>query len=216
MQHVTAEEIPTDDPLVAMAREQACRLLDGNSERARHSAGVAARAWTLSAAVSRTEVSVLVAAAWLHDIGYATALQDTGFHPLDGARYLRSTGWDPRICDLVAHHSGSRFVAAVNGQRAGLAEFTFSVDPVTDALTAADQSIGTYGIPLTPHERMRDMLQRHGPNSPNARAHPLRSDYVSAASRRVEQRLAKGLAGDIKAVIPVNQSRDRSPTSLVS
>lgn len=32
---------------------------------------------------------VLIAAAWLHDIGYAPAVTDTGFHPLDGARYLR-------------------------------------------------------------------------------------------------------------------------------
>jgi hypothetical protein len=32
-----------------------------------------------------------VAAAWLHDIGYAPAIAEsgTGFHPLDGARYLR-------------------------------------------------------------------------------------------------------------------------------
>ena len=34
----------------------------------------------------------LVAAAWLHDIGYAPELVETGFHPLDGARYLRREG----------------------------------------------------------------------------------------------------------------------------
>jgi hypothetical protein len=27
---------------------------------------------------------VLIAAAWLHDIGYAPGLPETGFHPLDG------------------------------------------------------------------------------------------------------------------------------------
>ena len=44
----------------------------------------------------------MTAAAWLHDIGYAPAVDDTGFHPLDGARYLRdveqATGcaaWSP-------------------------------------------------------------------------------------------------------------------------
>jgi hypothetical protein len=31
----------------------------------------------------------LVAAAWLHDIGYVPDLVETGFYPLDGARYLR-------------------------------------------------------------------------------------------------------------------------------
>ena len=33
-----------------------------------------------------------MAAAWLHDIGYAEELLDTGFHPLDGARFLASAG----------------------------------------------------------------------------------------------------------------------------
>ncbi len=36
----------------------------------------------------------LVAAAWLHDIGYAEALHETGFHPVDGAQYLHDHGWD--------------------------------------------------------------------------------------------------------------------------
>ena len=35
---------------------------------------------------------VLVAAPWLHDIGYAVEVTDTGFHPLDGACYLASPG----------------------------------------------------------------------------------------------------------------------------
>jgi len=34
----------------------------------------------------------LVCADWLHDIGYAPALVATGFHPLDGARFLESVG----------------------------------------------------------------------------------------------------------------------------
>ena len=34
----------------------------------------------------------LVTAAWLHDIGYAPGLAVTGFHPLDGARFLRRAG----------------------------------------------------------------------------------------------------------------------------
>src|SRR5580693_4887911 len=53
-----------------------------------HSRGVAARARTL-APILGPDASLLTAAAWLHDIGYAPALAETGFHPLDGARYLR-------------------------------------------------------------------------------------------------------------------------------
>jgi len=35
------------------------------------------------------DTDVVRAAAWLHDIGYAAGLVDTGCHPIDGARHLR-------------------------------------------------------------------------------------------------------------------------------
>lgn len=110
-----------------------------------------------------------MAAAWLRDIGYATGVRHSGFRPLDGACCLRALGW-PGRCDLVAHHSGSRYVAAVRGLGAELAEFTYTENPVADALTLPDQSIGAAGQAMTLEQRMSDMLTRHGPDSPNARA----------------------------------------------
>src|SRR5689334_25333175 len=53
-----------------------------------HSQGVAARARGL-APVLGADADLLMAAAWLHDIGYAPGLAVTGLHALDGARYLR-------------------------------------------------------------------------------------------------------------------------------
>ena len=175
--------------LVPAARGLAYRLLDGNRERIRHSAGVATRATFLTSAVDENEVNLLVAAAWLHDIGYSAQLKDTGFHPLDGARYLRSAGWDSKLCDLVAHHSGSRFVAAMRGISEELCEFTYQESAVSDALTVADQTIGPNGRRLSIDERMREMLERHGPDSPNARAHPQRELYFRGALQRVTRRL---------------------------
>ncbi len=180
---------------VSRARELACRVLADEPERLRHSAAVAARAAWLASAVPDADAHLLVAAAWVHDIGYATALQDTSFHPLDGAVFLRSAGWEPLLCDLVAHHSGSRFVAEMNGLAPALARFGFAEDPLSDALTIADQTIGLNGIPLSVEDRMRDMLERHGPDSPNARAHPRRRTYIRSASRRVTSRLEAVDAG---------------------
>jgi hypothetical protein len=60
---------------------------------------------------------------------------------------------------------------------------------VLDALTVADQTAGPDGRPMTVSERMADMLSRHGSASPNARAHPQRSPYLSAAATRVADRL---------------------------
>ena len=42
---------------------------------------------------------------------------------------------------------------------------------------------------MTVEARMSDMLRRHGPNSPNALAHPLRERYIRAAATRVAERL---------------------------
>jgi hypothetical protein len=49
---------------------------------------------------------VLLAAAYLHDLGYAPSLVRTGLHPLDGSRHLRARGHE-RLAGLVAYHSGA-------------------------------------------------------------------------------------------------------------
>jgi HD superfamily phosphodiesterase len=70
-----------------------------------HVQGVAARARSL-APILDDDADLLEAAAWLHDIGYSPDLADTGFHPLDGARYLRDVhAADPALCRLVGNHS---------------------------------------------------------------------------------------------------------------
>ena len=61
-----------------------------------HTQGVAAQARTLKPILGKN-TDLLVAAAWLHDIGYAPDLVDTGFHPLDGARFLSDLP-RPAIC----------------------------------------------------------------------------------------------------------------------
>ncbi|GAA0449180.1 metal-dependent phosphohydrolase, HD subdomain protein [Paractinoplanes deccanensis] len=177
-------------PLVADARDLAERLLTDLPERWQHTVGVAERAGQISATVPAGEADVLVAAAWLHDIGYAEALHDTGFHPIDGARHLRDLAWPLRIAGLVAHHSGAICVAHVRGLGAALAEFPQESTPVSDGLTYADQTVGPYGRSMDFEERMADMLRRHGPGSPNAAVHSRRAPMLRAAVQRVVSRLA--------------------------
>jgi putative nucleotidyltransferase with HDIG domain len=179
------------DPEVQAAQELAGRLLSGNPERLAHSAAVADRAEYLSAAVAPDRRSELVAAAWLHDIGYSEAVQQTTFHPVDGARYLRLNGWRIEVCNAVAHHSGSRFVAVVRRLESDLMDFAFTEDEVTDTLTVADQTVGPGGVPMIITVRMADMLRRHGPDSPNALAHARRGPYLLAAADRVAARLSR-------------------------
>ncbi|MFG1602751.1 HD domain-containing protein [Actinoplanes sp. NPDC049265] len=175
--------------LVHKARDVAQILLAGLPERWRHTIGVARRAEHAGATVDPAESEVLEAAAWLHDIGYAPELRDSGFHPLDGARHLAATGWSDRIAGLVGHHSAAFCVAEVRGLAAELARFPHEVSPVSDALTYADQTVGPNGRFMNFDQRLADMLERHGPHSPNAAAHTKRSPLLRAAVERVERRL---------------------------
>ena len=178
------------------ARELARELLGDLGNRWEHTRAVAAQAARAAAAVPPGQGPALRAAAWLHDIGYAAPLHDTGFHPLDGARFLQARGWDPLVVGLVAQHSGARFVAEVRGLRAQLDAFgdpAFVLGALPDALTYADQTISADGHVVDVQTRHADMLRRHGPDSPSVRCHALRGPVLRAAVARTEARLVQRL-----------------------
>jgi putative nucleotidyltransferase with HDIG domain len=173
------------DAARAVAREQLFDL----PTRWRHTAAVAARAAELSVTVAATERDLLIAAAWLHDIGYSPALHETGFHALDGALYLERHGWPQRVCSLVAHHSGAWFVARALGLQAALAGFTRELSAVSDALAYADQTVGPNGRRLPIRQRLAEAVARHGSGSAQAQVHGPRRAHLLAVAARVEQRL---------------------------
>ena len=171
------------------ARTLAGHLLADLPDRWRHTIGVAERAAELAVTVPEDAREVLLAAAWLHDIGYAPAVQDTGFHPLDGARYLDERGWPVRIASLVAHHSGAEFVARALGLAEALAGYPDERSAVTDALSYADQTTGPRGQRVPIRERLAETLARHGPDSVQSTVEHVRVPYLLAAAARVEGRL---------------------------
>ncbi|SHM90375.1 HD domain-containing protein [Cryptosporangium aurantiacum] len=180
--------LPACDFGLEHAEELARTLLPPPAERWFHTAGVAESALQLASTVPPEDRELLVAAAWLHDVGYAGELHDTGFHPLDGARYLDRMGWPLRLTSLVAHHSGARFVAETRGLAAEMARYPVEISPVSDALTYADQTVGPHGRSFTVEQRMAEMLGRHGPSSPQARAHRARAPYLLGVAGRVRAR----------------------------
>ncbi len=97
-------ERPLSEQLTHAARDLVGLVLEDNPQRLHHCGGVAASAQALAVTVPLSAADTLVASAWLHDIGYGSQLRDSGFHPLDGAVYLRREGWPAPVCDLVAHH----------------------------------------------------------------------------------------------------------------
>ena len=183
-----------EDALVTAARSLAEFLLGDVGSRWQHTRGVAARAAFAAEGLPDEDRPVLVAAAWLHDIGYARPLRHSGFHPLDGARYLQEHGWDPDVAGLVAHHSGAHLVAHLLGLDEQMRDFPASVyasGQIADALTYADQTTDPDGRPVDVEKRMSDMLRRHGPDSPNARCHIPRAALIRGAVRRTDERLRR-------------------------
>jgi hypothetical protein len=136
-----------------------------------HSQGVAARARRLAPVLGQ-DVGLVEAAAWLHDIGYAPELGGTGFHPLDGARYLRDVlHADPVLCSLVAHHSG----AAVEAEEYGLAwkltaEFLPPPALLLAALTYCDLTTSPDGERVSVTWRIAEIRARYGPEHPVTRS----------------------------------------------
>jgi HD superfamily phosphodiesterase len=112
--------------------------------------------------INEVERDVLLASAYLHDIGYAPALAVTGCHALDGGRHLRDLRYE-RLAGLVAYHSGSRFEAELRGLAEELAEFTDEDSALTRLLTYCDMTTGPRGESFTLDERLAEVEHRYGP-----------------------------------------------------
>lgn len=177
--------------VVSDARTEALRLLGRESERLVHVAGVALAAGFAARTVVDEDSELLIAAAWLHDVGYSEQLRGTGFHPLDGARHLRATGSPDRLCRLVANHTSASVEADARGLAQALAdEFPPESSPTADALTYADLTTGADGQPTTVEDRLADIYNRYPPGHVVHESIRRAEPELIATVRRVESRLA--------------------------
>lgn len=149
--------------LESWAAEHAEALLAPLGRRWTHTLAVAEQARQVAPALPVDDRAVLVAAAYLHDVGYAPGLALTGFHPLDGARHVRGLGQD-RLAGLVAHHSCARFEAEERDLLGTLTgEFPDEGSDVTAALAFSDMTTGPDGQRFTLEERLDEVASRYGP-----------------------------------------------------
>ena len=173
-------------------RIEEAELGDALPRRWAHSQGVAARAAEVGRILGK-DADLLVAAATLHDVGYAPRLAATGFHPLDGARFLRNQhGADERLVRLVANHSFALLEAEERGLRDELAaEFPLLDEPLlVDALVYCDMTTTPDGGRTTAEERVAEVVGRYGADSIVGRFIRQASPEIFAAVERVEAALA--------------------------
>jgi hypothetical protein len=182
-----------------------------------HTQGVASAARSV-APVLAGHADVLVAAAWLHDIGYAPGLHGTGFHPLDGARYLRDVEHaDPLLCRLVAHHSCAVIEAAERGLVADLLrEFQPAPADLADALIYSDMTTGPGGQPTPVEQRLAEIQSRYGPGHLVSRSISKATPHLIAAVQRVEERKSNfGRSGSQDPGRALPDTRDGMGAGLV-
>lgn len=158
--------------------------------RWRHVRSVARRARWVAGKLSLS--NDLVAGAWLHDIGYALKLAETGFHPLDGARFLKRLGINGQVVCLVAYHSCAQIEAEVRGLGAELASEFRPGDPLlTDVLLYCDMTTGPDGDYVRPADRLVEIRGRYGPDHKVTQFVERAASEILTTAGRVEELLAR-------------------------
>jgi putative nucleotidyltransferase with HDIG domain len=167
------------------------RLQTALPQRWSHVEAVARKAARLAKILfSRADAEALEAAAWLHDLGYAPDIRDTGFHPLDGAVWLRKAGFEERVCSLVAYHTCADIEAEERGLADQMQAFPREQSLVADALLYADMRTGPDGQDFPVSARIEEIVSRYGEGHGATRFILRARPFILDAVRRVEAQLA--------------------------
>lgn len=165
-------------------------LADVLPRRWSHTIGVAAAAADLADILAPENADTIVAAAWLHDIGYAPDLINTEFHPLDGATYLAThtvpgEAMSAEVIRLVAHHTGAAFEARERGLHDVLVSYPAPADALLAILSCADLCTGPDGVPVDPGARIAEVLTRYPAGHPVHRAISISGPGLIAEARAI-------------------------------
>ena len=174
----------------ASPQHTATQLLGDVGTRLPHTRAVARQASRVTDLLEDRWKCAIVDAAWLHDIGHSPTLSSSGFHPLDGARWLRMEGFAEDTCSLVAWHTGAIWEARERGlEDQLLTEFASPPPSALDALTWADLTSSPSGDLVTPEVRLHEILERYEPGSAVHRAIVAGWKYFQESTNRIEQLL---------------------------
>jgi putative nucleotidyltransferase with HDIG domain len=177
--------IVMESETVLRARVIAQERMDSLARRWAHVQGVAAAAELLTAGLSAIDADAVVAAAWLHDVGYAPSVGSTSFHPVDGAVFVRAEGFPAVVVSLVAYHTAAAFEARERGLSDALAEFEEPPELLLDIVTCADMTTGPDGSRVRAEDRVSEILSRYPEGDPVHRAIDRATPALLAAVGRV-------------------------------
>jgi len=172
------------------AEKQASNLIAPLGNRWLHVQGVVRKAHWVAEILHEDDRPYFIAAAYLHDIGYAPSLKKTGFHPLDGAYYMRSCGYE-RLASLVAHHFEAGIEARLLGYEQELDTFPREYSLLADALDYCDCTTGPAGAPISWEERIREIRNSYSETDVAVRMLSEAEPYLTQIVARVQQALSE-------------------------
>lgn len=171
----------------------ATELLSEVGTRLAHSGAVARQASVVLPVLEAPWSTALLDAAWLHDVGYSPSVICTGFHPLDGARWLSAEGWPAEVARLVAWHTRAGTEATMRNLVVELAaEFAPPPELAQAALAWADLTSSPAGELCTPEDRVAEVLSRYPAESVVHRATSLNLPDLLADVLLVETTINAG------------------------
>ena len=175
-------------PLAQWARAVAEEHLAAVPRRWHHALGVLRRAEAVAPRLG-ADGDLLLAAAAVHDIGFAPEATAIGFPAVDGARFLEKHGAPRRLVHLVAHSAYSALEGDLRGFGAEYADFEDERSPVRDALWSCCLTTGPDGEPVTLDERIAEWSIRYAGDAVIARYAELAPAELRAAIARTDDLL---------------------------
>lgn len=172
--------------LKGWAEAEAVARLSALPRRLAHTRSVVRKAERFAPIVGG-EVDVLIAAAWLHDVGYSEDLAVTRFHPLDGARHLAALGAPERLMNLVARHSCAIVEAKLRGLEREVGAYPDERGLLRDALWYCDMTTSPEGKSVTLEERIEEIQRRYGQGAVFAFTEEARPCLAGAIDRTVRR-----------------------------
>jgi hypothetical protein len=168
-------------------RRLAAEMLGGAGDRWLHVEMVAR---TVEDLVPEGEISGdVVAAAWLHDIGYAPEFVMTGMRAVDGAAFLDRAGARTGVVSLVAFHTGAESEADERGLVDALAQSDRPEQDELDLLILADLVSSPTGERVAVRERLDEILNRYESQHPVHRAVTSSGPYLEECAARASARV---------------------------
>lgn len=167
-------------------------LFAGQLRRLQHIRGVVRQGGQVADQAPAHVSRYLLSATTLHDIGYARRLKDTGFHPLDGARWASQQGLPAPLVEAIFWHSGAGREARLRGGNVG-ATYQQAPEPqypqLIDWTTYCDLHTGPTGAPVSPEKRLTEIQERYPAEHVVHRFVQQEQSYLLTITRRVQAQL---------------------------